>query len=123
MKTILSTILSLISCVALADGFILDSLTEAKKLSESTGKPILLIFGTESCPHCEFLKNDLLDNKIPSADKFIICYLGLDKNKDLKKEYSVSMIPDSRVVKKNKETSSIKGYDRTKYEKWLKDVK
>ena len=123
MKTILSIIFSLVSCAVLADGFILGSLAEANKLAESTGKPVLLILGTKSCPHCEFLKNDLLKSKISSADKFIICYLGLDKNKDLKKQYSVSMIPDSRILKNNKEISSIEGYNRTKYEKWLQDAK
>lgn len=103
------------------EGFILDSLTEAKKISESTKKPILLILGSESCPHCHHLKDDILDNKIPSTDQYIVCYLNI--NKELKKEYSVSIIPDSRILKKDKEIAAIKGYERSKYEKWLKDVK
>lgn len=104
---------------AFGEGFILDSLPEAKQLSESTGKPILLIFGSTSCPHCHHLKDDLLSNKISGADQYILCYLNT--NQDLKKEYSISMIPDSRIISKNKEVRSIKGYERSKYEKWLKN--
>lgn len=111
----------LIASVSFGEGFILDSLSEAKKLSESTRKPILLIFGSESCPHCHHLKDDILGNKIPSADQYIVCYLNI--NKDLKKEYSISAIPDSRILKKDKEIATMKGYERNKYEKWLKDVK
>jgi thioredoxin-related protein len=123
IKILLFILMLFISTAANAtEGFIIDSLEEAQRLSDSTGKSVLLILGAESCFHCERLKTDILTDQIPDSDRYIICYLGLDENPDLKKKYSVSMIPDSRILKKNKTITTIKGYDRTKYSKWLKNA-
>lgn len=115
--------LSLIMTAASAnDSFILTSFKDAKFLSESTGKPIILIFGTNNCRFCTKLKSDLFSEPLKSAtDKYIICYLDLDDNPELKQEYKVSIIPDSRILKNNKQTSKIKGYSPENYYNWLKN--
>lgn len=123
IRLFLATILWFASSPILAEGFIIDSLQEAQKISESTNKPILVIFGTESCTYCGYLKRDILHNKLPETDEYIICSINIDKNENLQKEYKVSAIPDSRIFRRFKETGSIKGYDRPKYIKWLTDAK
>jgi thioredoxin-related protein len=106
------------------DGFILNSLPEANKLSRLTNKPVLLIFGADHCRFCESLKKDILDLKLsPHIDKYIICYVDIAKNPEYKKEYSVGIIPDSRIMRNNKEISKNKGYLRDNYIIWINNVK
>jgi thioredoxin-related protein len=117
--------LGLMLAVASAnDSFVLTSFKDAKFLSESTEKPILLIFGTNSCKFCTELKSAIFVEPLKSAtDKYIICYLDLDENPELKQEYDISIIPDSRIIKNNKQISGIKGYTASNYLKWLNNVK
>jgi thioredoxin-related protein len=122
LKTIclvfLSSILSTI--VSANDSFILHSLTEANRLSATTKKPVLLIFGSESCRYCNMLKKDILIYELsPSIDKYIVCYIDTDKNPEFKNKYNVSVIPDSRILSHNKEIRKNKGYSKYKYIKWL----
>ncbi len=103
------------------DNFILDSLGEAVSLSESTKQPILLIFGADYCRYCVNLKKNIIDLELsPEIDKYIICYIDIKIHSDLKKQYSVSTIPDSRIIIDNKQQKSIIGYNRQKYISWLK---
>ena len=105
------------------NSFILTSLKDAEFLSESTGKPILLIFGTKSCKFCTELKSDLFSEPLKSAtDKYIICYLDLDENQELKDKYNIGLIPDSMVIKNGKEISRLKGYTSKNYERWIKNL-
>ena len=115
--------LSVLLTVASAnEKFLLSSLDEAQILSKDTKKPILLIFGAEYCVHCGRLKHDVLSKDFEdSVDKYIVCYVDIQSNSELKKKYGVSTVPDSRIIKSDKTVSSITGYSRSAYEKWLKN--
>lgn len=114
----------LLMCSTSYGGFILDSLDEAKQLSKSTQQPILVIFGSENCSFCTQLKNDISNGQLTTAlDPYIICYIDLKENEKYKTEYRVSIIPDSRILSKNKETSKATGYTKEKYIEWLKNAK
>jgi len=105
------------------DSFIVTSLKDAKMLSESTKKPILLIFGADYCKYCNELKSDLFASPLKElTDNYIICYVDVDKEPNIK-SYSVTMIPDSRVIKNNREIAKIKGYSSNNYVRWIKNVK
>ena len=106
-----------------ADSFILNSLPEAQKLSQQTQQPILLIFGSESCNFCSFLKNDLDSVLKKDVENFIVCYLDIKSDPELKKQYNVTLIPDSRIISNDKTVFSIKGYNQKNYKKWLENAK
>lgn len=109
-----------ISSQVLAEGFILDSLPEAQKLAEKTKQPVLVIFGADYCVYCEKLKKDILLGNVPESKPYIICYIDIEKEKELKKNYGVSTIPDSRVIVKNAQRSKKVGYLNKPYREWLK---
>lgn len=113
----------LICSSVFADSFVLDSLTEAQKFSKETQKPILLIFGTDSCKFCSLLKNDLDSVLKKDVDNLIVCYLDLKSDPELKKQYNVSLIPDSRIISNGKTNSVIKGYKQQEYKRWLENAK
>lgn len=104
-----------------AESFILDSLSEANKLSKSTNKPVLVIFGSDSCAFCVLLKKSIESDLKNDIDGYIICYLDLGKNPELKTEYQISLIPDSRIVKDDTTISVKKGFNLREYKNWLKN--
>jgi len=106
--------------VSANDSFMLNSIEEAKNLASITNKPLLIIFGSDYCKFCQELKKDILSKKLsPDIDKYIICYIDLETDEHIKKKYNVSMIPDSRILIKDKEIKKIKGYSKNNYLKWL----
>lgn len=125
MKTLINVVcLFLLFCGnVFADTFILNSLAEAQTLSKETQKPILLIFGADSCDFCSLLKNDLNSVLKKDVDNFIVCYLDLKSNPELKRQYNVTLIPDSRIISNEKTNTVIKGYKQKDYKKWLENAK
>lgn len=113
--------LSVLLTVASAnEKFLLSSLDEAHNLSKQTKKPILLIFGGDYCVHCGRLKHDLLSKEFETTvDKYIVCYIDIQNNSNLKNKYEVSTVPDSRIIKDNNTVSTIIGYSKNAYQKWL----
>jgi len=106
------------------DSFMLTNLDEAKKISQVSGQPILVIFGADYCGFCNQLKKDVLNFELsPAIDKYIICYLDVQKDKSLKKTYNIGVIPDSRILINNIEKSNNKGYSKNSYIKWISNVK
>jgi thiol-disulfide isomerase/thioredoxin len=116
-------LLLLFSATGFSDTFVLNSLTEAKNLSKKMNKPILLIFGMDSCNFCISLKKDLNSVLKKDVDNFIVCYLDVKSNQDLKKEYDINLIPDSRIILDEKTSSIIKGYRTKDYKEWLQNAK
>ena len=94
----------------------------AKKVSNDLGMDILLVFSADWCKYCKMLKKDLSSNvSKDELQDLIICTIDVDKNAKMKREYSVSSIPDSVFLSKNKIKSRRKGYnDLGNYLKWLK---
>ena len=110
----------LLTALSANDGFILDSIDAAHRLSRQTGKPTLVIFGADYCKFCNALKQDILDNNLsPNIDRYIICYVDIKQNPELKERYGVSKIPDSRIFIENEEVSKMAGYFKNNYIKWL----
>jgi thioredoxin-related protein len=107
-----------------ANSFVLGSLEEAQALSKSTKQPILVIFGSDNCSFCTKLIADINNGQLTDyLDPYIICYIDLKKNEEYKEQYKVNMIPDSRIMSNNKETSKATGYNKNEYIQWLKNAK
>jgi thioredoxin-related protein len=118
---VLFAIGSMLTIASANDSFVVTSIKDAKILSESTNKSILLIFGADYCRYCNQLKSDLFVSPLKElTDRYIICYVDLEKNPEMKSEYNVSMIPDSRILKNDNQISKIKGYSPKSYQDWIK---
>ena len=106
-----------------ADTFILSSVKEAQTLSEATEKPILSIFGAESCRFCSILKNDLGHALKKDVDNFIVCYIDIKSEPALKEQLKITSVPNSRIIEGGKVKSSMVGYKQDDYKKWLQNAK
>ena len=84
-----------------------NSLEDATALQKEIDNDIILIFSSKNCSFCEKLQNDLISMNI--EDK-IICVINIDKNKELKQQYGVSVVPDTRIISNGKEKKKIIGY-------------
>lgn len=75
---------------------------EAKKQSDATGKPLLLIFSASWCGPCQTNKKRLYPHEQiqPFHDEFVWTYLDIDKpeNARLAKQYRVNGIPSLHVI-------------------------
>jgi thioredoxin-related protein len=110
--------------ISYSQNFILNSLEESVAISEQIDKPVLLILGNESCSFCKKIQKDIFEDKelIQSIDKFIICYIDIDKNPKYKTEYNITIIPHSIILHNNKIISQLKGYEKQKYLRWLQSA-
>jgi thioredoxin-related protein len=124
MNNIISLIIFVLFSMNLyGDSFMLNSLVEAKTLAKDTNKPILLIFGTDDCLFCVNIKTDIKNGKLtPEVEPYIICYVDIKEHKDLKQEYNVNRIPDSRIIKQDVIIKSKIGYSKNSYKEWLKNA-
>lgn len=108
---------------SLADFPIVTDLQVAESLSESTGQPIVLIFGAKSCSACGLLKKDIDDGYfLMQLDSKIVCYIDVTREKELRDKYKIKSIPDTRYIVDGKQKASMIGYERQKYEQWLSNV-
>lgn len=128
MKSILLSIVYgfLFTCglVLANDNFILNSLDDSLRISETTDQPILLIFGNDSCRFCKRLKDDLINSELKNyTDRYIICYIDIDDNITLKDKYEVRTIPDTRIIKNKVQIIKIVGYNKQTYKDKIKNVK
>jgi thioredoxin-like negative regulator of GroEL len=115
---------SMLTVASANDSFMVTSIKDAKILSESTNRSILLIFGADYCKYCNQLKSDLFISPLKElTDRYIICCIDLEKKPKMKSEYNVSTIPDSRILKNNNQISKIKGYSPKSYQNWIKSNK
>jgi thioredoxin-related protein len=73
MKKILYLFIMMIGSIASANDYILSSIEETLKLSQNSGKPALVVFGSEDCKFCDMLKNEILDKNY--IDNYIITYI------------------------------------------------
>lgn len=111
-----------IAVSAFSQDFIVKSLPEAQQISSQTKQPILLILGSPNCAFCEQLKNDLSDKQLQQhIDRYIVCYIDISDQPEYKDSYKVTIIPDSRILKNNKQISRAQGYKKADYINWLKN--
>lgn len=99
----------------------IDNINDAVALSESDKKDLLIIFGASWCKHCVRMKNDIQSNENIVQDT-IVCYLDIEKNKEVASEYRVKNIPDYILLKNKVEVKRRVGYENIKkFAKWLKE--
>lgn len=100
------------------EGIITYDLIDAIAISEKSNKEILVIFTADWCEYCNIMKQDLLE--CSEIKNKIICYINIDKNPSLKKQYNVRSIPDYFLLKDKLEIKRQKGYHGKKeFIKWL----
>lgn len=96
------------------------TLEEAVLLSESQNKPILVIFSAEWCKPCRRLKDDINFGKYnKELLNTIVCFVDIEDRQDLKQEYQIDTVPDSRILVDRIEKHRINGYNPNKYKQWL----
>lgn len=98
-------------------------LLDAIALADETKQDVLAVFTADWCKYCSVMKKDIQDDQ-KIVDDMIICYIDVDKNPDLKKEYKVKTIPDYMIIRKRVELKRKVGYTSKKqFIEWLKNVK
>ena len=127
MKSLLlMTLMVFISTNLMADSPIfLNSLEDSQAMSKISQKDLIVIFGSSSCKYCEELKSDINSGDFDSVlTNKIVCYVELNENnKQIKTSYKINIIPDSRFFVNDKQESKIVGYEKSKYQNWLKNIK
>ena len=87
-------------------------------LANDQDKKILLIFSADWCGYCGKLKSNL--NTIEQSNKFIICIIDTDINKNFAKKFNIKSLPTSLIISKDEKILSSKiGYNKKDYEQWI----
>ena len=95
------------------------TMVDAVAMSESSKKDLLVIFTADWCGICQEMKQDIEKNEI-LVENLIICYIDMDKNEDLVKEYGVKHIPDYFILKNKTEFGRKIGYINLEYfKRWI----
>lgn len=104
--------------------YFVDNLGDAIALSESSNKPILVVFGAEWCKYCKILIDDLNDeDSIRVLNDFIICSIDIDKDKAISQDFKVRNLPDSRILNNKIEIAAYVGYNgKKKYLTWVRNA-
>jgi thioredoxin-like negative regulator of GroEL len=104
--------------------YFVDNLGDAIALSESSNKPILVVFGAEWCKYCKILIDDLNDeDSIRVLNDFIICSIDIDKDKVISQDFKVRNLPDSRILNNKIEIAAYVGYNgKKKYLTWVQNA-
>lgn len=92
----------------------------AKVAAEKTDTKLLLVFTADWCKICSYLESDITkDSEI--LNKYTVCYIDYDSNKNLVRKYNISAVPTSVLVDEDRGTfSSYKGRGPLlSYKKWL----
>jgi len=126
MKFILSSIFALLlssTIFAAEPPIFVNDMVDALALSENTNKQILVVFTADWCKQCQIMKKDIADNPDMVSDT-IVCYLNIDFNQGLAKEYDIKFIPDYCILRKKIQIRRQSGYTtRAKFIKWFQDDK
>jgi thiol-disulfide isomerase/thioredoxin len=88
---------------------VVSSIEDGILLQKELSLDLIVIFTAEWCGYCTKMKNEI-SNDMSMLENKIICYVDIDKNKLTAREYGVSTIPDSRIIKDAVEHKKIIGY-------------
>ena len=88
----------------------IDDIALAEQNAKDNNKTLLLIFTADWCKYCVPLKQQVQSNIEIVNQKFVVCYVDFDKNKDLAAKYSVRSLPASVFIKDNGERKTILGF-------------
>lgn len=73
-------------------------LNEAKNAAKELNKDILLIFETEWCSTCKTFKKESVFENDQSIDDYILCFLDIEKDKEIADQYMVRSLPYYLIV-------------------------
>lgn len=97
----------------------LGSMVDAVIESNRTDKNLLVIFTAEWCKYCKILEKEI-KNSQDEFQNYIICFVDSDTNPELKKEYKISLIPHSIIIKDSVEKKHKVGFLNMKeYLQWM----
>jgi thioredoxin-like negative regulator of GroEL len=82
----------------------------AQKYAEEKEKTLLLIFTADWCRYCKPLHDAIDANQELVNEKYIVCYVDFDKNKDLVRKYNVGAIPTTIIIKETNLITKIVGF-------------
>jgi thioredoxin-related protein len=106
--------------IILDTNIIYDDIDKAEALSKIHTRNLIIVFGADWCPYCVDLKKDA--KAIKEFDKYIVCFINTDKNKNLSRKFRVRNLPTSVIIDKSgKEKSRKTGYKNKDYVKWIKE--
>jgi thioredoxin-related protein len=106
--------------IILDTNIIYDDIDKAEALSKIHTRNLIIVFGADWCPYCVDLKKDA--KTIKEFDKYIVCFINTDKNKNLSRKFRVRNLPTSVIIDKSgKEKSRKTGYKNKDYVKWIKE--
>lgn len=99
---------------------VINDLNIAKQEAKETDHKLLLIFGADWCVYCKNLEDDVDANLEKFMDKYVVCHVNYDNNKDLARKYNVRSLPHSVVLDGEKVVTNKIGYrDFLTYRSWL----
>jgi thiol:disulfide interchange protein len=102
-------------------GIYVENLLDAIALSETIHKDVLVIFTADWCVFCKNMEKDIIETPSIVNDK-IVCYINMDNNPELVKEYRVKTIPDYFILRNKIELTRKVGYsNKNDLVKWLKN--
>lgn len=112
MKYILIILLSFVSLTAFGDEpTIITDIAVAEQTAEQTDTKLMLVFVADWCRYCKPLKDHIKQNKDNITEEYTICYVNFDNNKKLAQKYSVSSLPSTILIDKEKRLiQKITGY-------------
>jgi thioredoxin-related protein len=79
------------------------NLEEAKSAASKLNKDILIIFETDWCGTCRKFKKDSVSKIDIELDDYIVCFLDVEKDKNIIDKYEVKSLPYYIVINKNGE--------------------
>lgn len=88
----------------------IDNIKIAQEYAEQNEKTLLLIFTADWCRYCKPLHDAIESNRELVNDKYVVCYINFDENKDLVRKYRVGAIPATIIVGENNTFIKIVGF-------------
>lgn len=100
---------------------IINDYAKSIELSKKINKPLLVILKSNWCRFCKQLEKDF--DKLNLKNKFVICLLDINYDKNLTKAFEIKGLPTSVIIdcsgNKNIEISRKEGYIYEDYYNWI----
>jgi thiol-disulfide isomerase/thioredoxin len=75
---------------------------EAIELAKESNKKIFLLFYGEFCGPCNSIKEELMKPEVLKVlDSYVVCYVDLVKEKELRQTYKVKSVPTFFIIDKD----------------------
>ena len=90
---------------------------ESLKIAKESNKKVFLLFYGEFCGPCNSIKEELMKPEVLQVlDEYVVCYVDLVKEKDLRKKYGVKSVPTFFIIDQNEKIiKKESGYKDAKY--------